>query len=165
MRKISVYIAVSLFITGCATIISGSSQTVRLNSVPDGASVSITNRSGVKIHSVSTPTTLSLNRGAGYFKPEIYKVVFQKEGFQEKEILVTGQVNGWYFGNIILGGVILGMLIVDPLTGAMFSLSPEKVDEALSAVGSNAKAEDGTLTVVLLQEIPSGLLPFVKPLN
>ena len=76
--------------------------------------------------------TVTLNRGAGYFKPEIYTIKFDKEGYESKEVVVTGQVNGWYFGNIIFGGLILGMLIVDPNTGAMYSLSTDKVDEALA---------------------------------
>jgi hypothetical protein len=35
-------------------------------------------------------------------------------------------LNKWYFGNILLGGVI-GMLVVDPLTGAMYSLDEDYV--------------------------------------
>jgi hypothetical protein len=33
-------------------------------------------------------------------------------------------IDGWYFGNILFGGLI-GMLIVDPLTGAMYCLPTE----------------------------------------
>jgi hypothetical protein len=41
-------------------------------------------------------------------------------------------VSGWYFGNLLFGGVI-GMLIVDPLTGAMYNLTPEKIEQSMSA--------------------------------
>lgn len=34
---------------------------------------------------------------------------------------VNYKLNGWYFGNLLLGGVI-GMLIVDPATGSMWKL-------------------------------------------
>ena len=35
-------------------------------------------------------------------------------------------MDGWYIGNILFGGLI-GMLIVDPATGAMYNL-PDRVD-------------------------------------
>jgi hypothetical protein len=41
-----------------------------------------------------------------------------KEGFQSRERKVDGTVNGWYFGNVVFGGLI-GMIAVDPATGAM----------------------------------------------
>jgi hypothetical protein len=41
-------------------------------------------------------------------------------------------VSGWYFGNVVFGGLI-GMLIVDPLTGAMYNLTPEKIEQPLTA--------------------------------
>lgn len=38
-------------------------------------------------------------------------------------------LDGWYFGNIVFGG-LLGILVIDPYTGAMYRL-PERVDVAL----------------------------------
>ena len=37
---------------------------------------------------------------------------------------IDTELDAWYFGNILLGGVI-GMLIVDPATGAMYKLSTD----------------------------------------
>ena len=65
--------------------------------------------------------------GNGFFKPAGYEVAFSKEGFQTKKIQVTASVNGWYIGNIIFGG-LLGLLIIDPATGAMYTLSPKDVN-------------------------------------
>ena len=42
------------------------------------------------------------------------------------QLKIDGAINGWYFGNIIFGGLI-GMLAVDPATGAMYTLSPKEV--------------------------------------
>lgn len=39
-------------------------------------------------------------------------------------------MNGWYFGNLLLGGVI-GMLIVDPATGAMYRIETDLINETL----------------------------------
>lgn len=155
----------ALAISGCATIIGSTTQPVTLKSVPEGAKISVTNRAGEKIHSGTTPATVTLNRGAGYFKAESYTIKFEKEGYEAKEIVVGGQVNGWYFGNIIFGGVILGMLIVDPLSGAMFTLSPDKVDEGLNSVGAKTSKADGSLTVVLLEDVPADVMQHARRLN
>ena len=48
------------------------------------------------------------------------------------EVNLTSSVSGWYFANLVFGGGI-GMLIVDPLTGAMYNLSPDKIDQNLTA--------------------------------
>lgn len=157
--------AVALALTGCATIIGSTTQPLTIKSTPEGAAVSVTNRAGEKIHSGLAPLTVVLNRGAGYFKPEIYTIKFEKEGFESKEVVVIAQVNGWYFGNIIFGGLILGMLIVDPNTGAMYSLSTDKVDEALQAVGAKTSKSDGSLTVVSIADVPEALMKTAKRLN
>jgi hypothetical protein len=165
MKRTLIASAMAIAISGCATIIGSTTQPVTIKSVPEGAMISITNRAGEKIHSGMTPATVTLNRGAGYFKAESYTVKFQKEGYEPREIIVGGHVNGWYFGNIIFGGLIIGMLIVDPLSGAMFTLSPDKVDEGLNAVGAKTSKADGSLTVVLLEDVPAEMMKHARRLN
>jgi len=165
MKKTILAGAVVLALTGCATIIGGTTQPLTIKSTPEGAAVSVTNRVGEKIHSGLAPLTVVLNRGAGYFKPEIYTIKFEKDGFENKEVVITAQVNGWYFGNIIFGGLILGMLIVDPNTGAMYSLTTDKLDEALLAVGAKTSKSDGSLTVVSIAEVPAALMKNAKRIN
>jgi len=106
-----------------------------------------------------------LNRGAGYFKPEIYTIKYQKEGFETKEVVVSAQVNGWYVGNILFGGIIIGMLIVDPNTSAMYSLPAERINEALEAIDTKTSKSDGSLTVVSVAEIPESLMKTAQRLN
>ena len=148
MRKVAFATSVlALALTGCASIINGSTQPVAIQSVPDGATVSVTNSAGVKVHNGTTPLTVTLNRGAGYFKSESYTIVVEKDGFERKEMTITGTVNGWYIGNILFGGVI-GMLAVDPATGAMYSL-PDTVNATLeNSAPAKAAQVPGTLTVV-----------------
>ncbi len=143
--QIGMIAAAALALSGCATIINGSGQAVAIKSVPEGATVSVTNRAGVKVHSGTTPMTVTLNRGAGYFTAESYTIAVEKEGFARKEMTITGTVNGWYIGNILFGGLI-GMLAVDPATGAMYSL-PNEVSATLDAAPAKA-AQAGTLTIV-----------------
>ncbi len=165
MKKALIAIAIATSLSGCATIIGSTTQPLTIKSTPEGANVVVINRAGEKIHSGVAPMTVTLNRGAGYFKPEIYTIKFDKEGYESKEVVVTGQVNGWYFGNIIFGGLIIGMLIVDPNTGAMYSLSSDKVDEALVAVGAKTSKADNALTIVSVADVPAELMKSARRIN
>jgi len=152
------YLAAALTMTGCASIFSGSTQTLTFKSVPDTANITITNKLGEKIHTGSTPATVTLKRGNGYFKPAGYQVTFSKEGFQTKTVQVKATVNGWYIANIIFGGLI-GFLIVDPATGAMYTLSPSDINTLLDATQLvTTKKEQQSLTVMLVQDIPVDMM-------
>jgi hypothetical protein len=140
--------------SGCATIVAKSSQSITVTSVPPGAAVSITNRAGSAIHSGNTPMTVTLKKGAGYFKPERYVVRVSKEGFQSRELRVDGTVNGWYFGNVVFGGLI-GMIAVDPATGAMYTLRPDTVDATLDAIKVTREPGEQSLSVVLVADLPA----------
>ncbi len=165
MKKALIAIAIATSLSGCATIIGSTTQPLTIKSTPEGANVVVINRAGEKIHSGVAPMTVTLNRGAGYFKPEIYTIKFDKEGYESKEVVVSGQVNGWYFGNIIFGGLIIGMLIVDPNTGAMYSLSSDKVEEALVAVGAKTSKADNALTIVSVADVPAELMKSARRIN
>jgi hypothetical protein len=160
MKKILVtsILAFTVGLNGCASIITGTSQVVTFTSVPESASIEIKNRKGMKIHTGQTPVTVSLKKGAGYFKPEKYEITFSKAGYQTKTVEVTGTLSGWYLGNILFGGLI-GILIVDPFTGAMFRLAPKDVNAVLEA--QNLKDESNqkpTLAVVLAQDLPEEIM-------
>ena len=149
--------------TGCASIFSGSTQTLTFKSVPDTANITITNKSGEKIHTSSTPATVTLKRGNGYFKPAGYEITFSKEGFQTKTVQVKATVNGWYIANIIFGGLI-GFLIVDPATGAMYTLSPSDINSVLDPAQLSTTKNKGyqSLTVMLVQDIPVDIMKRAK---
>ncbi|MCE3252495.1 MAG: hypothetical protein K0Q67_1515 [Cellvibrio sp.] len=110
-----------LMFSGCASIVSDSSYPVAIQSTPDFANFTITNKSGVTVHTGVTPTIVTLKAGAGYFKSESYSIKVSKEGYADKTFVLSSTMDGWYWGNILIGGLI-GMLIVDPITGAMYKL-------------------------------------------
>ena len=120
-RKICAIALISFFASGCASIVSKSNYPVSITSTPSAASFTITNRSGQQISSGTTPQTLTLKSSAGFFKVESYNIAFSKEGFADQNYVLKSTVDGWYIGNVLLGG-LLGMLIVDPATGAMYKL-------------------------------------------
>jgi hypothetical protein len=143
--------------SGCATIVSRSSQEITIASVPEGAAVKINNKSGAAVHSGNTPLTVTLKKGRGYFKAERYTIHFAKDGYHAHDITVEGEVNGWYFGNILFGGLI-GLLAVDPATGAMYTLKPKEVSTTLDALKVSRHGKEQTLTVVLIEDVPQELL-------
>lgn len=108
-------IVAALSVSGCATLVRGSKDTVRIESDPSGASVHLsTGHSGV------TPTTLELPR------KNVITVDFEKDGFDKKTVylyptkskkgsLATG-------GNALVGGAIGGA--IDGSTGAALDLLP-----------------------------------------
>lgn len=106
---------------GCASIVGDSKYPVLVSSAPLGAAFEITNKAGRIVQSGSTPATIVLKSGRGYFKGETYTLRFKKGGYPEQVTVLNSRLSGWYWGNIVFGGLI-GMLIVDPLTGAMFKL-------------------------------------------
>ena len=65
-------------------------------------------------------------------------------------------------GNFFIGGLI-GWLVVDPLTGAMWTLSPDTIYTDLGAQA--LRQEEGTLMVLLKEEIPNDLLEQMVRLN
>lgn len=143
MKRIfqSVTLVTFVFIfSSCASIVSSSSWPLSVNSDPLGAQLQITNRQGISVFNGQTPATLLLKSSAGFFTNESYLVKLSMDGYEEKTIPVRCTLNGWYFGNIIFGGLI-GLLIVDPATGAMYRLETNYIDESLITVStSNDKA-------------------------
>ena len=80
-RSFCIAMVCFFFVSGCATIINGSKNPIAINSNLDGAEISIINKKGEVIHKGTTPATVTLKSGAGYFKGEDYKVIFKKEGY------------------------------------------------------------------------------------
>ncbi|MCK5581367.1 MAG: hypothetical protein KAJ18_08855 [Candidatus Omnitrophica bacterium] len=147
--------------SGCASIMSGGTQSIQIMTEPVGASVKIYDRQDNLISDVKSPHLATLKRGRGYFKRQKYKIVFDMPGYQTKVVNVKPRLNGWYAGgNLIFGGLV-GLLIVDPATGAMWTLTPKEIKENLNGSTAWMKKEKGLL-VVLKKDVPSDLLAKMK---
>ncbi len=83
-------------------------------------------------------------------------VDISKQGFETKTVEITSPLNGWYVGNIIFGG-LLGILIVDPLTGAMWTLSPKEIDVTIANKIAEVPTEQKGLSVVDIKNVPKHL--------
>lgn len=157
-------------ISGCASIVGEKTQLMNINSNPSSAKISISDEKGKEIFEGKTPANVTLRKSDGsYFGGKDYIVRVEKEGFKSKTIRVESKPNGWYVaGNIVFGGLI-GWLVVDPMTGAMYNLTPEQIDATLSAndstVSNSFDYNEGTLSIVLVKDVPKKLRTKMKRIN
>jgi PEGA domain len=105
---LSVLLSAGLLVSGCATIVHGTSQEIPFSSNPEGAEVFVNGSArGV------TPTTVSLPRSSSS-----YNVVYKKEGYEDTTENLHSSISGYYFLNIVLGGIV--GLVLDAMDGAWF---------------------------------------------
>lgn len=107
-------------LAGCATILGGgSSQSVSLASEPAGARFIVKSSSGLQAAAGNAPQGIRLAR-----KNE-YQVEFTAPGFQPQTVALAKGINGWIWGNLIVGW-ILGFGI-DFILGSAYKLEPSVV--------------------------------------
>lgn len=129
--SLSILIITSAFFCSCATIVSKTNWPLAIDSKPEGVQVSIINKKGREVYSGRTPAVTTLKSGSGFFGKESYTVTLTHRGVEKRTINVECKVNGWYFGNFLIGGII-GLLIVDPATGAMYRLEKKDIYETFT---------------------------------
>jgi len=125
---------ISLFTSGCATLVGHDSQSITVSSQPPEADLKVVDDDdGQIVFRGKTPTVMTLNKSSGhFFGGKTYTVTLSKEGFAPQEIHITHHANGWYkFGNIFPAGPI-GYFAVDPFHGAMYDLDPDAIDLTLT---------------------------------
>jgi hypothetical protein len=152
-------LAVAAALSGCATIVGHPTQEIPVASTPSEATITIVDEAGAEVFKGTTPTTVTLPKSTGhYFGHKSFTVTIAKEGFKTQVVPVVAHVNGWYVaGNLVFGGII-GYFVVDPMNGNMYTLSPEAVSGSLDAkVAHNNHATDGSISVLLIQDVPADL--------
>ncbi|VGQ13060.1 hypothetical protein SB5439_05135 [Klebsiella variicola] len=117
----TVIAAAVISMTGCASVVNSTSQSLTVDSNPQGLPFVISDSKGIAVTSGVTPTSVTLPRGKGALHVEV----------KDKKGNVAGRgdfkesVSGWYFGNILLGGIV--GLVVDAADDAMWKYSPEAI--------------------------------------
>lgn len=127
-------VTIAAFATGCASILHGTLQPMSISSTPTGANVTVDGTS-----SGSTPMTASLSR-----KHE-HTVKIEMQGYKPMEVKLNKGIDGWFWGNLLLGGLV-GM-IIDGSTGAMYKLSPSQIDATLKQEGLGVRVRDDQLLI------------------
>lgn len=165
MKKTFV-LATLLMLSACATIVGDKTQLINFKSSPSEASITITDEKGAEIFKGTTPTNVTLRKSDGsYFGGKTFVVAVEKSGYQTVKVTLDTKMNGWYAGGNLLFGGLIGWLIVDPFTGAMYTIKPENVDTQLAAQGTSGLSDEEGLHVVLLEEVPSSLHASLEKLN
>jgi len=117
-----------ILLSGCASVMCGSEKTINIKSSPPGSDFTIKDAQGNTIIEDVTPTNVTLKRGRGWFQAGDYKVTFKKEGCKQRTAPIRqGLETGWYIGGNVLIGGLIGWVIVDPLTGAMYNIEDVNV--------------------------------------
>lgn len=153
MKNNSAFLLViaAVVLAGCASIVSKSEYPVAITSNPIGADFVVKRKNGVPVASGVTPATIVLPASEGYFQPAKYTIEYKRKGVMQS-VPLTAKIDGWYFGNLLFGGVIIGMLIVDPATGAMWRLN----DTAVATFQQTADSAPGqrALRIVDINKVP-----------
>jgi|SRR5690606_33906794 hypothetical protein len=161
--KLTALTLTAAFLTsGCATIFGRSSYPVSINTNPAGAQISITDKKGTEVFKGISPATVKLKSSAGYFKKAEYQVKLNAPGHLEQVVPINYKLNGWYFGNILLGGLI-GMLIVDPASGAMYKLDTPPINVQLARDGSASASPE--LRIININELSPELKQELTRIN
>jgi hypothetical protein len=137
--------------TGCASVMCGTKQSVVLDSKPSGAEVMVYDRHCEVVFEGTTPCVAKLRRCEPEEDRASYIILVKKEGFLPVQIPLKGRLNRAYLANALYGGV---GFIADPFTGAMWTLTTTRVDPHLVQDDTSfvAKEEGGGFSVALKEQ-------------
>jgi hypothetical protein len=112
MRRFLIVTGLGAALGGCATITSGTSQTIEVATYPAGAACEA-QRDGAAVASIAaTPGRFTVDKA-----PKTLTVTCRREGFQSAVKRLSAVAQPMTFGNMIAGGVI--GVAVDAASGAM----------------------------------------------
>ncbi|NDW18792.1 hypothetical protein D0T53_07680 [Dysgonomonas sp. 216] len=152
LKTASFAVILTILFSSCASIVSKSSYPVHINTSPSDADVVITDKKGKDIFIGRTPAIVKLKSGSGFFSKASYQVRLSYPGYDDKLMTIDSRISGWYFGNLLFGGLI-GLFIVDPATGAMWTIETDYINTALSPkdeVKNASNEEEGVMSLHIL---------------
>lgn len=114
LKKIAAIVLASAALAGCASIISGTSQEVAVNTKPAGAACDLERDGRLIGHIDQTPGSVVVTR-----RNSSILVECTKTGYDDAAGTNENDVEAWVFGNLLFGGLI--GLAVDAFSGAINS--------------------------------------------
>ena len=136
-------ISVMLLLTGCATIMHGTTQSIGISSNPSRADVWIDNN-----FVGNTPLCVDLKRSCDHL------IRIELDGYYAYEVHCTKKLSGWVFGNLVFGGLI--GICVDAVSGGIYCLTPEQVNACLKEENFQySENENGSYIGIVMQPDPS----------
>jgi len=149
---------------GCASILHSGNRNLTINTDPAGAKATIAKLGGETVAIQTTPCTVSLDPKRGYFKGQAYQLRLELPGYRTAEVTLQPTLSGWYWGNIVFGGLI-GMVAVDPVTGAMWNIEPSRIEQKLSPAQASLIRNRSGFVVVLASELTAAERAAMTKLN
>lgn len=140
MKKLTLLVLIS-FLTGCATIMNDASKSVQISSNIPSANYTIKNKTGTVVQNGVSPSSAMLKVAAGAYSGEKYTIDFSKEGYIPSSTIIDSEVSGWWFGNLLFFGGILGFAVIDPITGKMWTLPDSAVGNLSPAYHDKIKTQ------------------------
>jgi hypothetical protein len=138
--------------SGCASIISGRTAQVKIDSNPRRANVSVRDHEGMEVAAATTPATVSLKRGRTWLRPARYTASISKPGYEIAEVPIRSTLNPWVVGNIAAGGVV--GLAVDGTTGAGWKPNPNEIVQQLQPITDPMEGEVESEAELAAAEVP-----------
>jgi len=141
-----------IMLSSCASIVSKNQYNVYFDTNPIKGNLTILDKKNNVIFEGNTPVTVKLPANYGFFTKAEYLIKFSAEGYQNKVIPLSAKVDGWYWGNILFGGAgLIGWLIIDPATGAMYKIDETVVVETLRPEGVSS----ASFQIINLKDLPA----------
>lgn len=138
-QLLSAYMLIALL--GCATVFTGTSDQVIVNSSPANAKVEIKTSKGALIEEGYTPLSTKLRRGKNYV------VTISLEGYEPKTVgIVKGEISKAAFLNLFS----LLSWGIDYLSGALYRFESTTVNVALQ----ESTSQDGTTAIYAVLTFP-----------
>jgi hypothetical protein len=132
--KSAILCCLAILTAGCATIVDGTSQEVSFQTTPEDVLVTLTrqvpDQSKVSVDQQTvimkdevrilgkTPMTQRLDRDKNQ------TVTFSKDGYKPLTVKLATTLNGYFWGNLVTGGVFGST--TDSMSGAMYEYSPSQ---------------------------------------
>ncbi|MDE2404374.1 MAG: PEGA domain-containing protein [Sphingomonadales bacterium] len=127
MKRVVLAGAAALALSGCATIVKGTSQKVSFQSDPSGSNVQLSTG-----ESCRTPCTIRFKR------TQELQVVFSHPGFKDAHVAIQSKFGGAIALNLL--PISLFGTVVDASNGSSRFLSPNPAHVRMAAIGSDAPA-------------------------
>jgi Short C-terminal domain/PEGA domain len=130
MRLLQALLSLSLLtvVSGCATIMHGTTQDIEIRTDPAGADILVDGRQQFK-----SPALVTMRR------KDDHTVEISRQGYQKERVDIRGDMSLAVAGDFLAGGAIgYG---IDAATGAQRRLVPEKVDVRLRPASGGGTEE------------------------
>ena len=119
--------------TGCAAIVRGSTQEVRITSEPSGIEVSVD-----RVNRVTTPATVELLRRDDHL------VEAELEGYRPQQVNIVSIVAEAGVGWFVAGALVWNVFeFISLIPGSVYGLVPEQVHLVLEPLAAEVEAPEG----------------------